>query len=395
MEGLYRAATLLAFPSLAEGFGLPVLEAMRRGLPVACSDTTSLPEVAGDAALTFDPLDEGAIRDAVARLLGDAGAARGPRRAAAASGPRGSPGRPPPRHLGGLRPRPGRARAATRPRRRAAARSAATRASSRPPRSRCAPRTVRQAPAFVAARAARRRPARDLPTCAARPCEIVVRHGAGDAPTRRRGVPRAPLRAAAAEPALDPAAILDLGANIGLFGAFAAARWPRARIVAYEPDPANAEVCRACIDANGLGARWELTAAPPPPTAPASCASMPPATRSRTPTRTASSSSKRRDVLPEIAGADLVKMDIEGGEWAILRDPRFAAAAAARDRARVPPAPVPVPDPRAAVERAAARRRARPSTRRSSTAPTATGCSGPGGREASPTSSTRAPPAAS
>ena len=71
MEGLYRAATLLAFPSLAEGFGLPVLEAMRRGLPVACSNTTALPEVAGDAALTFDPLDEGAIRAAVERLLGD------------------------------------------------------------------------------------------------------------------------------------------------------------------------------------------------------------------------------------------------------------------------------------------------------------------------------------
>ena len=71
MEGLYAASTLLAFPSLAEGFGLPVLEAMRRGLPVACSNTTSLPEVAGDAALTFDPLDEGAIRTAVERLLGD------------------------------------------------------------------------------------------------------------------------------------------------------------------------------------------------------------------------------------------------------------------------------------------------------------------------------------
>ena len=71
MEGLYRTATLLAFPSLAEGFGLPVLEAMRRGLPVACADATSLPEVAGDAALLFDPRDERAIRAAVACLLGD------------------------------------------------------------------------------------------------------------------------------------------------------------------------------------------------------------------------------------------------------------------------------------------------------------------------------------
>ncbi len=62
LEGLYRAATCLAFPSLAEGFGLPVLEAMIRGLPVACSDATSLPEVAGPAALYFDPLDTGGDR---------------------------------------------------------------------------------------------------------------------------------------------------------------------------------------------------------------------------------------------------------------------------------------------------------------------------------------------
>jgi len=73
LEGLYRAASCLAFPSLAEGFGLPVLEAMIRGLPVACSNTTSLPEVAGSAALYFDPEDTGAIADAIARLLADRG----------------------------------------------------------------------------------------------------------------------------------------------------------------------------------------------------------------------------------------------------------------------------------------------------------------------------------
>lgn len=71
LEGLYAAATCLAFPSLAEGFGLPVLEAMRRGLPVACSATTSLPEVAGDAALLFDPMSTDAIADAVRRLVAD------------------------------------------------------------------------------------------------------------------------------------------------------------------------------------------------------------------------------------------------------------------------------------------------------------------------------------
>jgi glycosyltransferase involved in cell wall biosynthesis len=71
LDGLYRAADCFVFPSLAEGFGLPVLEAMLRGAPVACSDTSSLPEVAGDAALLFDPLDVGAIAEAVRQLLTD------------------------------------------------------------------------------------------------------------------------------------------------------------------------------------------------------------------------------------------------------------------------------------------------------------------------------------
>ena len=71
LEGLYRIAACLAFPSLAEGFGLPVLEAMRRGLPVACSSATSLPEIAGNAALYFDPVDTAAIAAALERILGD------------------------------------------------------------------------------------------------------------------------------------------------------------------------------------------------------------------------------------------------------------------------------------------------------------------------------------
>jgi alpha-1,3-rhamnosyl/mannosyltransferase len=84
--GLYAGALALAMPSLYEGFGLPVLEAMARGVPVACADRSSLPEVAGDAALLFDPEDVRAIADAIERLLHDAPTAErlreaGPRRA--------------------------------------------------------------------------------------------------------------------------------------------------------------------------------------------------------------------------------------------------------------------------------------------------------------------------
>jgi glycosyltransferase involved in cell wall biosynthesis len=71
LEALYRSATCFVLPSLMEGFGLPVLEAMARGVPVACSDRPALPEVAGDAALLFDPLDQAAVTEAVRRLLRD------------------------------------------------------------------------------------------------------------------------------------------------------------------------------------------------------------------------------------------------------------------------------------------------------------------------------------
>jgi glycosyltransferase involved in cell wall biosynthesis len=71
VEGLWAIAEAFVFPSLYEGFGLPVLEAMARGVPVACSNASSLPEVAGDGALLFDPHDEAAIADALQRLLDD------------------------------------------------------------------------------------------------------------------------------------------------------------------------------------------------------------------------------------------------------------------------------------------------------------------------------------
>jgi glycosyltransferase involved in cell wall biosynthesis len=71
LEGLYAAAACFVFPSLYEGFGLPVLEAMSREVPVACSDRSSLPEVAGDAARLFDPERPEAIATAITAILAD------------------------------------------------------------------------------------------------------------------------------------------------------------------------------------------------------------------------------------------------------------------------------------------------------------------------------------
>ncbi len=66
---LYSAAAVFVYPSLAEGFGLPVIEAMACGAPVITSNVSSMPEVAGDAAWLIDPLDTEDLRDALDELL--------------------------------------------------------------------------------------------------------------------------------------------------------------------------------------------------------------------------------------------------------------------------------------------------------------------------------------
>ena len=71
LPALLSGARLFVFPSLYEGFGLPVLEAMACGTPVVCSNTSSLPEVAGNAALLVDPLDVEELAAAMERVLGD------------------------------------------------------------------------------------------------------------------------------------------------------------------------------------------------------------------------------------------------------------------------------------------------------------------------------------
>ena len=70
---LYARAQAFVYPSTFEGFGMPVLEAMAAGLPVACSEIAPLREVAGDAVLYFDPLSEDAIADALERITTDPG----------------------------------------------------------------------------------------------------------------------------------------------------------------------------------------------------------------------------------------------------------------------------------------------------------------------------------
>ena len=71
LDALMRGADLLAYPSLYEGFGLVVVEAMARGCPVACSRATALPEAAGGAAALFDPLEEEDIAAAIGAVLAD------------------------------------------------------------------------------------------------------------------------------------------------------------------------------------------------------------------------------------------------------------------------------------------------------------------------------------
>jgi glycosyltransferase involved in cell wall biosynthesis len=87
LDALLRGASVLVHPSLYEGFGLVVVEAMARGVPVACADATALPQTAGGAAELFDPRDAAAVAAAIARARGrrDELAARGRERVASLS----------------------------------------------------------------------------------------------------------------------------------------------------------------------------------------------------------------------------------------------------------------------------------------------------------------------
>jgi len=188
-------------------------------------------------------------------------------------------------------------------------------------------------------------------------CTVAIRHGAaavvilGEVFNRHYYQPSGEVEQVLAE----ARTIVDLGGNIGLFGLFAAVRWPQARIVAFEPDPENATLHEMTIAANGLGDRWELirAAASNRDGRVSFVAGLNAVSHIADATGSEQAIEvPMLDVLPRIAQADLLKMDIEGGEWAILGDPRFRQA---------PPRAVvleyhsylcPGPDPRAEAEHA-------------------------------------------
>lgn len=189
------------------------------------------------------------------------------------------------------------------------------------------------------------------------PVSIIVRHHTPDVlvldevfSQREYEFPSAV--SSALDSAERPLRVVDLGANIGLFGAFVLTRYPDASIVAFEPDPANAAIHSRVIEANPT-TRWTLIQA---------AAAAAPGTMRFTPgdfTRSHIAQAGEdgievvaEDVVPRIREADLVKIDIEGGEWALLGDARFAETEARVVVLEYHPANCPGSDPQAEAERA-------------------------------------------
>jgi len=150
-----------------------------------------------------------------------------------------------------------------------------------------------------------------------------------------------------------PLSIVDLGANIGLFPLTAYARFGRVRVVSFEPDPDNARVLDLTRRANDREADWELVQA---------CAG---ASSRRVRFRAGLHMESRVvedgdrdaaelqmiDVFPRLTGVDWLKMDVEGGEWEILGDPRFAALEIPVIALEYHSFGCPAPDPQAEIAR--------------------------------------------
>lgn len=169
-----------------------------------------------------------------------------------------------------------------------------------------------------------------------RPGSVVLRSGTGDF-----DIFDEIFRASAYEPPSDllpvlesTAQIADLGANIGLFSAWASARFAEARLILVEPDPGNIEVLKLCWEGTPDPARWELIEA----AAGARTGAIHLAAGRHQLSRLLTDEEAARDdraievpmvdVFPLVTEADLIKIDIEGGEWEILADGRMASLAA-------------------------------------------------------------------
>jgi FkbM family methyltransferase len=146
-----------------------------------------------------------------------------------------------------------------------------------------------------------------------------------------------------------PQRILDLGGHIGLFSAWAVGELGPAEIVTVEADPANVALLRRTLEAGPDPSSWRLlpviaaTGNEPRPFLRGGFA------ESRVPTGEAAAGAplhEARDVLPLMAEASLVKIDIEGGEWELLSDPRFAALPTRALVIEYHPDGCPAPDPR-------------------------------------------------
>jgi FkbM family methyltransferase len=147
--------------------------------------------------------------------------------------------------------------------------------------------------------------------------------------------------------------IMDLGANIGLFGLYILSRWPTARLTAFEPDPANAAILQRTIAANNLGHLWKVH-----PWACSNRAGTVPfvagflsESRIAEPGQAGTIDVPMVDVFTEDHDVDVLKIDIEGAEWAILTDPRLPQLKAEAVVLEWHEGGCPEPDPHATVVR--------------------------------------------
>jgi FkbM family methyltransferase len=142
---------------------------------------------------------------------------------------------------------------------------------------------------------------------------------------------------------------LDLGANIGLFGVFLLERFPDAWIGAVEADEHNIPVLRRCAEANGGDRNWTIISA----AATTFDGTVPFVSGEFSLSRIGEEGQPvdAIDALPWLADADIAKVDIEGGEWAILADPRLVSVATRAIVLEYHPYLCPEPDPRLAASR--------------------------------------------